>query len=148
MAVQTLVPRPVECARVANVRSAELFAAEEQAPADCSVGQRVDGSFLADLIPDGSAPADCSTGLWVDDWAQLGSVPACLARACLAPAELVVLQTVGLTPADYSARADPSEQRCFRGERLARSSLAELPRDSPERYKAPQFVSRGPRRGR
>lgn len=159
MAVQTLVPRQAECALVANVRSAEWFAVEEQAQADRSGGPGVDGSFLADSIPDGSVPADCSTALWADDWAQLGSVPVCLAPvesgvlqtdgsvpACLAPAELAVPQPDG--SADYSARADPNEQRCSRDARSARSALAELPRDSPERCRAPQFVSQVRRRGR
>jgi len=177
VAVQTLVPRQAECALVANVRSAEWFAVEEQAQADRSGGPGVDGSFLADSIPDGSVPADCSTALWADDWAQLGSVPVCLAPvesgvlqtdgsvpACLAPAELGVLQPDGSVPAclapaelavpqpdgsaDYSARADPNEQRCSRDARSARSALAELPRDSPERCRAPQFVSQVRRRGR
>lgn len=99
----------------------------------------------------GWAPADYSAALPAHDstpavdlagpWA-VDSVPACLVLACLVPAGSVVLTAQRSTPADSSAQGDRCGQRYSLDARPAHSPVAELPHDSPERYKASPLVSR------
>jgi hypothetical protein len=102
--------------------------------------------YSAALPAHDSAPADYSAALPAHDstpavdlagpWA-VDSVP-----ACLVPAGSVVLTAQRSTPADSSAQGDRCGQRYSLDARPAHSPVAELPHDSPERYKASPLVSR------
>jgi hypothetical protein len=127
--LMAVVPTAEECVEAANARSAEGFAGAAHSGwvlADCS----------AVLPAHDSARAVELAGPWADD-----SVP-----ACLVPAGSVVLTAHGSTPADSSAQADRCGLRCSLDAPPAHLPVAELPHDSPERYKASPLVSREPRR--
>ena len=146
-----------ECAEVeaANARSTKEFAVAAPvhsgwARADCSAVLPAQDSAPvgrpAELWADGWAPADYSAALPAHDSARAvdpagtsadGSVP-----ACLVPAGSVVLTAHGSTPADSSPQADRCGLRCSLDAPPAHSPVAELPHDSPERYKASPLVSR------
>ncbi len=157
VALTAAVPAAEPCAEVAPARSeVELVAAELAhsgwALADCWAGPPAN-----DL-----APAVALAELWAVDSAraysaQAGSVRLrrlrlCCGRpvrpACSARAYLVALMEHLSGPADYSAQADRSAQRCSRDARPVYWPVAELRHDSPERYKASPLVSRARRRGR